>query len=79
MAAKRYPDKLVLGWYHTHPAYGVFLSEHDMFIHRNFFAEPHHVAVVIDPQQVRRDQVGVLVWDGGDVSNGYHLIVYEQE
>ena len=79
VAAKRYPDLLVLGWYHTHPGYGVFLSEHDMFVQRSFFASEHHVAVVIDPQQVKRDQVGVFTWHRGDVSNGYHLIVYAQE
>ena len=45
----RYPGKLVLGWYHTHPAYGIFLSEYDMFIQRGFFAEDHHVAVVFPP------------------------------
>ena len=77
--AKRYPGKRVLGWYHTHPAYGIFLSEYDMFIQRGFFAEEFHVAVVIDPFQQPREQVGVFTWHEGDVSHGYHLIVYEQE
>lgn len=78
-AAKKHPGKLVLGWYHTHPAYGVFLSEYDMFIQRGFFSEAHMCAVVVDPFQQPRDQVGVFTWKDGDVSNGYHLIVYVQE
>jgi proteasome lid subunit RPN8/RPN11 len=77
--AARYPKELVLGWYHTHPAYGVFLSEYDMFIQRGFFADEHMCAVVIDAFQMPRDQVGVFTWTRGDVSNGYHLIVYVQE
>jgi len=32
----------IVGWYHTHPAFGLFLSEYDLFIHRNFFADPAH-------------------------------------
>ena len=39
----------IVGWYHTHPAFGIFLSEMDVFIHRHFFEAPHQVAIVIDP------------------------------
>lgn len=40
----------IMGWYHSHPGHGVFLSEHDLFIQRNFFNAAHHLAVVVDPQ-----------------------------
>ena len=77
-AKTRYPEKLVLGWYHSHPSYSVFLSEYDLFIQRNFFSSEHHVAVVLDPyQHFRQDRCGVFVWESKDVSLGYHLIVYE--
>ncbi len=80
VAARRYPGLAVVGWYHTHPGYGVFLSEHDLFIQRGFFREPHHVAVVIDPRQHSPlDRVGVFVWERGDVSEGYHPIVYVED
>lgn len=39
----------VIGWYHTHPGWGVFLSELDVFICDHFFARPDDVALVIDP------------------------------
>ena len=29
--------KRILGWYHTHPNIGLFLSSYDTFIHENFF------------------------------------------
>lgn len=41
-------DHLVVGWYHSHPGFGVFLSEQDSFIHRHFFARPWQVALVLD-------------------------------
>lgn len=46
---QRYPDEQIVGWYHTHGGFGVFLSEMDTFVHQNFFPEPHHLAYVYDP------------------------------
>ncbi len=42
-------DLQLVGWYHTHPDWGVFLSGMDMFICENFFADTLDVALVIDP------------------------------
>ena len=55
-AVHRYLDKRatgekIVGWHHTHPRMGPFLSEHDLFIQRSFFREPWHVALVMDPVQ----------------------------
>lgn len=47
----KYPDKKIVGWQHTHPNYGIFLSSYDLFIHENFFNMPFQVAYVIDPIQ----------------------------
>ncbi len=41
----------MVGWYHTHPGWGVFLSGMDDFICRNFFNQPLDLAFVIDPCQ----------------------------
>jgi len=46
---QRYADKQMVGWYHTHGGFGIFLSDMDAFIHRNFFSAPHQVAYVFDP------------------------------
>lgn len=48
---KKYPGKKIVGWIHTHPDFGIFLSEYDKFIHQNFFNEEYQVAYVIDPIQ----------------------------
>lgn len=43
------PDLEMVGWYHTHPGWSVFLSGMDLFICNNFFNRPLDVALVIDP------------------------------
>lgn len=58
---KDYPDDKILGWYHSHPGFGVFLSEHDTFIQKNFFSAKHQVAWVFDPHS---DEEGCFVWNG---------------
>src|SRR5262245_42626594 len=44
-----HPDLQIVGWYHSHPGFGIFLSEHDLFIHRNFFSGRSQIALVVDP------------------------------
>jgi proteasome lid subunit RPN8/RPN11 len=56
---RSYADKRILGWYHTHPGFGIFLSEMDMFIHRNFFNLPWQLAYVYDPHA---DEDGMFTW-----------------
>jgi len=46
---KRFPEKQLVGWYHTHPKMGVFLSAYDSWLHRNFFPLEYQVALVIEP------------------------------
>ncbi len=46
---KRFPRLMIVGWYHSHPGFGVEFSEMDAFIHRNFFAGPAQLAMVVDP------------------------------
>lgn len=59
---QQFPDGKIVGWYHSHPGFGVFLSEHDLFIQENFFSSPHQVAWVYDPHT---DEEGCFGWVGG--------------
>jgi len=59
-----YPNDRIVGWYHSHPGFGVFLSEHDMFIQENFFSSPGQVAWVYDPHT---DEEGCFGWVSGEV------------
>ena len=56
-----FSGKKIVGWYHSHPGFGVFLSPHDKFICRNFFNLPWQVALVVDPIKNTR---GWFVWHG---------------
>jgi hypothetical protein len=60
---EHHPGKKIVGWYHSHPDFGVFLSDMDMFIHRHFFNLPWQVAHVYDP--IRKEE-GVFVWRSGE-------------
>ncbi len=68
----RFPDLDIVGWYHTHPDFGIFLSSHDLFIHHHFFAQPLQVAYVVDPIRLTR---GFFQWRDGQVEllGGFHL------
>jgi proteasome lid subunit RPN8/RPN11 len=57
-----YPDKKILGWYHTHPGFGIFLSDMDLFICDNFFNLPFQIAFVYDPQS---GEEGNFIWRNG--------------
>ncbi len=44
-----YPKLSIVGWYHTHPGFGVEFSDMDLFIQKNFFSAPTQIALVTDP------------------------------
>ena len=58
----RFDDKRIVGWYHSHPDFGIFLSDRDCFIHEHFFGGPGQVAFVVDPV---RELEGVFAWKSG--------------
>jgi len=67
-----YPEYDIVGWYHTHPSFGIFLSSHDIFIHQHFFGQPLQVAYVVDPINQTR---GFFQWlDGGLAQVGGYFL-----
>jgi proteasome lid subunit RPN8/RPN11 len=61
---KDYPEDRIVGWYHSHPGFGVFLSDHDTFIHKNFFSSENQIAWVYDPHS---DEEGCFGWNEGQI------------
>ena len=61
---EKFEDQRIIGWYHTHPDFGIFLSEMDLFIHEQFFNLPWQIAYVFDPI---RDEEGLFTWQNGEV------------
>ena len=62
----QYPDDLVVGWHHTHPNFGIFLSAYDLFIHHHFFSEPWQIAMVVDP---KRQEFGFFQWRDDQIAD----------
>lgn len=62
---ERFNGRLRVGWHHTHPGYGIFLSSSDLFICRHFFNLPWMFALVVDPRQ---EQLGFFQWKRGEVA-----------
>ena len=63
----KYPGLLVVGWYHSHPGHGIFLSGQDMTIVRSIYNSPWHLALVIDPLQKKE---GIFVGPDGQQIGG---------
>jgi proteasome lid subunit RPN8/RPN11 len=70
---QKFPDFDIVGWYHTHPSFGIFLSHHDLFIHHHFFSQPLQVAYVVDPINQTR---GFFQWRDGGMAlvGGYYVV-----
>ncbi len=68
----RFAKEKIIGWQHTHPGYGIFLSNYDMFIQENFFNLPFQIAYVIDPIQHLR---GFFQWKNGRIQKlkGFYI------
>src|SRR6202041_745516 len=72
---QNYPQERIVGWYHSHPGFGVFLSDHDTFIHKNFFSSPGQVAWVFDPHS---DEEGCFGWVDGRIERLTRIAVVDR-
>ena len=71
----KFADASIVGWYHSHPGFGIFLSDYDLFIHKNFFTAPHQVAWVFDPHS---DEEGCFGWVSGEIAPIKRISVLRQ-
>ena len=58
----KFTDRDIVGWYHSHPNFGIFLSDRDCFIQDHFFNGPGQIAYVVDPVN---GVEGVFAWRNG--------------
>ena len=64
-----FPGQSIVGWYHSHPGFGISLSTQDVFIHQNFFSSPGQTAYVIDPHW---GSEGIFAWHGQELLEVEH-------
>lgn len=55
-------ELIIMGWYHTHPGLGIFLSQTDIKNCLNYYNKSYQIAIVIDP--IGND-VGTFGWVDG--------------
>jgi proteasome lid subunit RPN8/RPN11 len=67
------PALKIVGWYHTHPGWGIFLSSADLFICENYFTNPLDVAIVIDPC---RRNMGIFYWQKAQMQKAAAFYVF---
>lgn len=73
--AKKYPKQKKIGWIHTHPDFGIFLSEYDKFIQSNFFKEEYQIAYVVDPVQ---NIEGFYFWINGNIERCKGFYIFDK-
>lgn len=72
---KRFPGMKIMGWIHTHPNFGIFLSDYDKFIHENFFSEENQIAYVVDP--IRKEE-GLYFWIHGRLEKCKGFYIFDR-
>ncbi len=56
-------DGRIVGWYHSHPSQGLFLSQTDVGTHMQFSQfSPYAVSLVVDPKSA---EFGIWVFENG--------------
>lgn len=67
-------EKIVVGWSHSHPGFGCFMSAVDQATQEKYFDEDFHVALVLDP--FRRQQEAFV---GGGCGRASFAVVKKKE
>jgi len=70
-AQDKYPDMAVLGWFHTHPGHGLFLSNADLAVQKHF-PSFYQIAMEIDSMTSGLD-AAFFSYKSDGFPNNYHL------
>lgn len=71
-AQDQFPDLIVVGWFHTHPGHGLFLSKPDLAIQNGFFNEKFQFAMEIDSMTAALDLAFFTYKSSGEINNSAH-------
>jgi len=75
---KYFPDKELMGWMHTQPGYGIFLTTQDLLIQKKYFKEAFQTLMIIDPIE---DMDAFFAWEREELRSvkGYYLYYHKNE
>jgi len=69
---KKNKNLRIIGWWHSHPDFGCFLSSADLLTQKHFFHKSYQVAMVVDPV---RNEYDFFTLDN-NTQKGYKSISY---
>ncbi len=72
-AQDRFPNKTLIGWFHTHPGHGLFLSSSDISVHKHF-PQKFQLAMEIDSLTQNLDTAFFTRNKTGKINNSNNLI-----
>ncbi|HHW67502.1 MAG: hypothetical protein PWP07_153 [Epulopiscium sp.] len=75
---KYFPDRELMGWMHTQPGYGIFLTTQDIRLQKQFFGKPYQTLMIIDPIE---NMEAFFLWDKEEVrsAEGYYIYYDKNE
>ena len=75
---KYFPDCELMGWMHTQPGYGIFLTTQDIRLQKQFFGKPYQTLMIIDPIE---NIEAFFLWDKEEVrsAEGYYIYYEKNE
>ena len=65
----QFPDYTTVGWFHTHPGHGLFLSKPDLIIQEQYFGELYQFAMEIDSLTEKLDTAFFTFSSDGKINN----------
>lgn len=73
-----FPDCELMGWMHTQPGYGIFLTTQDIRIHQDYFRESYQSFMIIDPIE---NAEAFFIWDEEEIKSaeGYYMYYDKNE
>ncbi|HUT26697.1 MAG TPA: Mov34/MPN/PAD-1 family protein [Methanomassiliicoccales archaeon] len=66
---------VLVGWYHSHPGHGCFLSSTDIATQKGMFDRPYHTALVVDPV---RKEMEAFCLRNGEVQRRKFLVYWDE-
>lgn len=66
---------VLVGWYHSHPGHGCFLSSTDISTQKGMFDKDYHTALVVDPV---RKEMDAFCLSNGEVRRRKFLVYWDE-
>lgn len=67
------PNSKIVGWFHTHPGHGIFLSPDDLNVSYTYFNKPYQIALLLDniiSKRKKQLELGIFSYkENGEINN----------